>query len=233
MANAESGVRRTIKTAVIVAAEVWISTLPLPWWVFPAALLAGVLYLVWTWVPPGKGAMGHIRLASLVVVAIWLVGIAIAAMVFRLAPNIRMVEGYPGEWPLSDGVRNGIVPLDEQAIRHTYQEGHTYHFTPFVENGINGVPLEDPEMDVCLPLDVTLATPRLWRPTGGDGYRCFTASGFGPVLDRPKGVDEVWFLTFPGPGPYQGLWFVGGVVEGRSIRVRGELRFELNEASTP
>ena len=79
MANAESGVRRTIKTAVIVAAEVWISTLPVPWWVFPAALLAGVLYLVWTWVPPGKGAMGHIRLASLVVVAIWLVGIAIAA----------------------------------------------------------------------------------------------------------------------------------------------------------
>jgi hypothetical protein len=29
--------------------ELWIGSLPLPWWVLPPAILIGVIYLFWTW----------------------------------------------------------------------------------------------------------------------------------------------------------------------------------------
>lgn len=75
--------RNSVQSLVIVLAEIWIGTLGLPWWVLPAAILCGALYLVATWTP----AKGHelFRHAGMGITGIALVAV-VAVPYFRQAP---------------------------------------------------------------------------------------------------------------------------------------------------
>ena len=103
--------RNIVKTVLVVLIEVWIGGLDFPPWVLPLAILLGVLYLVWTWVPGSSRLRKWVRGGALVACFLVVLIASVVGLLGQKARSTSVTQPPKPAHTLLVKFSEGILPI--------------------------------------------------------------------------------------------------------------------------
>ena len=147
-----------------------------------------------------------------------------------LERKITLYERYGGEWHMTNDTEI-MLPKNNSALKNRFVEGKEYRFTPMVDNKVPGKALIGVYLFFNMPKELTISPTRLWRT--GD-VRSKLTSYYGQIGNIPSGmsggIDESFFIRFPGPGKYPIHYVIVGVAPSGFSKIERQFIFELAES---